>query len=121
MSDEAARHLVSVRSRPFNAETPIAALRKPVTPTENTYVRSHFPVPDIPAGEWQLQVGGAIAQPVRLTLADLTALPSRTVTCTMECAGNGRIGFAPLPKGEPWGIGAVSTGVWRGVTLADVL
>jgi DMSO/TMAO reductase YedYZ molybdopterin-dependent catalytic subunit len=56
-----------------------------------------------------------------LTLDDLLALPSRTLTVTMECAGNDRTGFTPLPSGEPWGSGAVSTGVWRGVSLAALL
>jgi DMSO/TMAO reductase YedYZ molybdopterin-dependent catalytic subunit len=39
----------------------------------------------------------------------------------MVCAGNNRLGFAPLAAGEPWGTGAVSTAAWRGVALCDVL
>ncbi len=97
--------LVVVKPVPFNAESPIAALREPVTPTESFYVRSHFAVPDIQPDGWRLDIGGLVARPLSLLLDDLLAIPSRTVTATMECAGNGRIGFAPLPKGEPWGGG----------------
>jgi DMSO/TMAO reductase YedYZ molybdopterin-dependent catalytic subunit len=39
----------------------------------------------------------------------------------MECAGNDRIGFAPLTPGEPWGSGAVSTAIWRGTPLRELL
>jgi DMSO/TMAO reductase YedYZ molybdopterin-dependent catalytic subunit len=110
-----------VKGEPFNAETPIAAMREPVTPIENMYVRSHFPVPRIEAGEWRLSVGGRVAQPLTISLANLQAMPARRITSTMECAGNGRVGLAPLPKGEPWGHGAVSTSEWEGVSLVHIL
>ncbi|MER3406553.1 MAG: hypothetical protein C4289_16455, partial [Chloroflexota bacterium] len=45
----------------------------------------------------------------------------RTLVATMECAGNQRIGLSPLPTGEPWDIGAVSTASWSGVPLGAVL
>src|SRR6478672_10785819 len=115
------RKLVTVRSRPFNAETPLVALREMVTPAENIYVRSNFNLPNIQVDSWRLRVDGAVARPLGLSLNDLMEMPSRTITSTMECAGNGRLGFAPLPKGEPWALGAVSTAVWEGVPLADLL
>jgi DMSO/TMAO reductase YedYZ molybdopterin-dependent catalytic subunit len=39
----------------------------------------------------------------------------------MECAGNDRVAMRPLPAGEPWRTGAVSTAEWTGVPLADLL
>ena len=39
--------LVVVKRAPFNAETPPWALEQTPTPTDNFYVRSHFPVPSI--------------------------------------------------------------------------
>jgi DMSO/TMAO reductase YedYZ molybdopterin-dependent catalytic subunit len=45
----------------------------------------------------------------------------RSLTVTLECAGNGRTSMAPLPEGEPWGQGALGTAVWKGVPLAKVL
>ncbi|HEX8229347.1 MAG TPA: sulfite oxidase [Chloroflexia bacterium] len=113
--------LVVVKQEPFNAETPLFALREYLTPTENFYVRSNFPVPTIAGDTWRLRVGGAVAQPVEFTLADLLSMPSRELLATLECAGNGRTGFAPLPQGEPWGVGAVGTARWRGVSLALLL
>src|SRR5262249_6134293 len=32
-----------------------------------------------------------------------------------------RLGMAPLPPGEPWGRGAVSTAIWTGVPLRSLL
>jgi DMSO/TMAO reductase YedYZ molybdopterin-dependent catalytic subunit len=120
-SPEEAAGLVMIRQEPFNAETPLRALDTTPTPTELFYVRSNYPVPVLDAAAWRLEIGGAVAQPLALTLADLQALEARTLTTTMECAGNDRTGFTPLPSGEPWGAGAISTGVWRGAALAPLL
>jgi len=113
--------LVVVKGSPFNAETPIAAMRESVTPTQNMYVRSHFPVPQIGQDAWRLSIGGLVTRPTTISLSDLQAMPARRITSTMECAGNGRVGLAPLPKGEPWSYGAVSTSEWEGVSLRDLL
>ncbi len=113
--------LVVIRQEPFNAETPLGAMGITPTPTELFYIRSNYPVPALDADTWRLEIGGAVASPFTLTLADLRALPDHTFTTTMECAGNDRTGFTPLPTGEPWGAGAVSTGVWRGASLAPLL
>ena len=110
-----------IRQEPFNAETPLRALDTTPTPTELFYVRSNYAVPALAADTWRLEIGGAVAQPFTVTLADLQALPARTLATTMECAGNDRTGFTPLPSGEPWGAGAISTGDWRGVALAPLL
>src|SRR5213078_3158564 len=40
---------------------------------------------------------------------------------TLECAGNGRLEMRPLPVGEPWGDYAVSTALWKGALLHEVL
>jgi DMSO/TMAO reductase YedYZ molybdopterin-dependent catalytic subunit len=40
---------------------------------------------------------------------------------TLECAGNGRSGFAPQAEGEPWSYGAVSTAEWTGTPLREAL
>lgn len=113
--------LVVIRQAPLNAETPLGALGITPTPTDLFYIRSNNPVPAPAADTWRLEIGGAVAAPFALTLADLRALPERTLTTTMECAGNDRTGFTPQPPGEPWGAGAVSTGTWRGVALAPLL
>ena len=112
---------IGVSREPLNAEAPLGALGPGSTPTAQFYVRNHFPIPAEPAGGWQVRVEGAVAQPLTLTLDALRGLPARTVTATLECAGNDRLGFTPLPPGEPWDQGALSTATWRGVALRDVL
>ena len=106
--------LVMVKAEPFNAETPHDALREVVTPTPLHYVRSNFSLPDHPA---TLTIGGAVERPLTLTLDALQAMPATTLTVTLECAGNGRIGLMPLPTGEPWAGNAVGTARWTGVPL----
>lgn len=110
--------LTIVKSEPFNAETPLEALQDPITPTSLHFVRSNFPIPDPVTS---LVITGAVASPLTLSLDELYALPSTTLTVTVECAGNGRTGFQPLPEGEPWAGQAVGTARWTGVQLAEVL
>ncbi len=113
--------LVIVKHAPFNAEAAPVALGAILTPTAQFYVRSNYAVPVLDTADWHLTVEGAVATPLRLSWADVQALPAQRVTTTLECAGNGRTGFLPLPKGEPWTLGAVSTAGWRGVPLRTVL
>ena len=110
-----------VKKEPLNAETPIPALRDYFTPNSNFYVRSNFRTPAAPDADWQLRISGAVSQPVELSVEDLLTMPSRELAVTMECAGNGRTGFSPLPQGEPWGVGAVATALWKGVPLTHLL
>ena len=109
-----------IRSHPYNAETPDYALSEAVTPAPNVYVRTNFDMPMLDASH-QVGVGGAVNTPYDIDLAALSALPQCTIGCTMECAGNDRLSMHPLPTGEPWGSGALSTAVWSGPSLRDVL
>ena len=45
----------------------------------------------------------------------------RTVTVTLECAGNSRSFLTPKVEGVAWELGAVSTAQWTGVPLRAVL
>ncbi len=115
--------LVTVSANPLNCEAPVSALGERVsTPNQHFFVRTHFPLPKLNPSTWRLQIGGRVERPLSLSLQDLRALPSRTVTVTLECAGNGRSLFhPPVPGQEPFGLGAVSTAEWTGVSLAEVL
>jgi DMSO/TMAO reductase YedYZ molybdopterin-dependent catalytic subunit len=110
--------LTVIQPEPFNAEAPPAALAGAITPTGLHYVRSNFALP-APAGT--LAIGGAVRNPVTLSLDDLRAMPAVEQVVTLECAGNGRLAQAPLPVGEPWGKYAVSTARWTGARLHEVL
>lgn len=113
--------LITRQSDPDNLEAPFHTLSGRLTPAGGHYVRSHFPVPDLPADTFQLQVTGAVGEPLTLTLADLWALPAETRTVTMECAGNGRVHLSPKVAGVQWECGAVGTAEWTGVPLRAVL
>lgn len=110
-----------VKINPLNAESPLEALQAPVTSTALHYVRTNFPIPSIARAQYALSVTGAVAESRSLAYDALRHMPQHEVTVTMECAGNDRLGLYPLPAGEPWRSGAVSTATWRGVRLRDVL
>jgi DMSO/TMAO reductase YedYZ molybdopterin-dependent catalytic subunit len=107
-----------INPAPYNAEAPPEALSEDITPVGFHYVRSNFA---LPAHDGTLEIGGAVSDPMTLTLDDLRALPATERAVTLECAGNGRLEMRPLPVGEPWGDYAVSTARWTGARLSDVL
>jgi sulfite oxidase len=118
--------LIVHEEEPFNAETGLAALAEgPVTATDAFYVRGHGAVPQIDPGTWRLHVHGLVDQELDLSLTTLReAFRERTVTATLQCAGNRRAGLIAIRdiSGEaPWGPGATGTATWSGVALADVL
>jgi DMSO/TMAO reductase YedYZ molybdopterin-dependent catalytic subunit len=104
-----------------NLEFPFATLDGFLTPNELFYVRNHFRAPQVDVKAWKLQVAGAVERPLELTYEQVQALPARTLTVTLECAGNGRSFLSPKAKGVQWELGAVSTAEWTGVPLAAVL
>ncbi len=81
-----------------------------ITPVANFYVVSkNFGDPIVDARSWSLSVGGAVDKPLKLSLADLRALPSATEYVTMECISNNVGGDL------------ISTGSFTGVRLRDLL
>ena len=110
------RDLLVLTEEPLNAETRLDRQRGVITPAGRHYVRSHFP---IPIGPTVLELDGA--RRIELSLAEIRAMPSRTVRVTLECAGNGRRFLEPAVPGEQWGLGAVGTAEWTGVPLARLL
>jgi DMSO/TMAO reductase YedYZ molybdopterin-dependent catalytic subunit len=113
--------LVGLSRLPLNCETPPPLLGGDVTPTGRFFRRNHFPIPDLDAGSWRLEVGGLVRRQLTLGLDDLKQLGSESLTAVLECAGNGRTLFSPPTTGECWGLGAVGNARWTGVLLADVL
>lgn len=107
--------------QPENLEFPFSALKDVHTPTEQFFVRSHFPVPMIDPERYQLTVEGAVENPLKLSLAQLRQLGTVTKSITLECAGNGRIFLAPQVRGLQWGFGGVGTATWTGTPLGAVL
>ena len=110
---------------PYNAEPPTRQLRASfITPTNGFYVRSHGAIPVIDAASHRLHVGGRVGRKLDLIMGELRdRFPARTVTATMQCAGNRRADMQRVRpvSGDPWAPGAVGNAEWRGASLADVL
>lgn len=104
-----------------NRGMPLEALRYDVTPTGLHYLLAHFDIPYIDVASWRLRVDGNVDHPLGLGLDDLMALPRRTETVTMECAGNGRARMSPRAFSQPWLHEAVGTAEWTGTSLRHVL
>jgi DMSO/TMAO reductase YedYZ molybdopterin-dependent catalytic subunit len=113
--------LIVRQKEPENLEFPFSTLEGFITPNPSFYVRNHFPAPKLDMGSWRLEVGGAVRRALKLSLDELKKLPSRTVTATLECAGNGRAFLTPKESGVQWGLGAVGNAEWTGVPLGAVL
>jgi sulfane dehydrogenase subunit SoxC len=103
---------------PLELREPDGAL---VVPTAQFFMRCNGPVPIIDPASWEFAIGGHVDRPLTLRLADLQELPRRRLTAFLECAGNGRTRFAPVPDGTPWRNDAVGNAVWEGVSLATML
>lgn len=106
---------------PLATECPPEALSEPITPTHLHYIRNHFAVPVIAAEDFRLEIQGAVGRPQMLPLSDLQRLPARTLSVTLECAGNGRSRLAPKIPGLQFHYGAVSTAQWTGTPLSSLL
>ena len=100
---------------------PFSTLSGFTTPNESFYVRCHFPIPEIAASDWRLKIEGEVEAPFELGYDELLALESRTISATLECAGNNRLFLEPKVKGVQWGLGAVGNASWTGVPLSVVL
>lgn len=113
--------MITRMSEPENLEFPFAALKTPITPAEQFYVRNHFPIPKIDIDKWRLTVEGAVKQPLSLTYNELLKMKSSKLTATLECAGNGRVYLTPPANGVQWSQGAIGNAEWIGVPLAAIL
>jgi len=90
----------------------VAGLPPEITPTDQFYVVSKNPPafdPVVDGAKWSLQVDGLVARPLRLTYAEITAMPAVEQIQTLECISN------------EVGGDLISNAKWRGVRLRDVL
>ena len=104
-----------------NRGMPLEALRYPITPTGIHYLLTHFDIPFIEAETYRLNVGGLVSGPLELTLDDIRQRPSKSITVTMECAGNGRALLTPRSISQPWVLEAIGTAQWTGTPLKGLL
>ncbi|RWW65966.1 hypothetical protein BHE74_00026701 [Ensete ventricosum] len=111
---------------PLNCEPPLTRLMHYgfITPVPLHYVRNHGAVPKAEWRSWTLEITGLVKHPVRLTMDELVRDFSPVeIPVTLACAGNRRKeqNMTHQTIGFNWGPAAVSTTVWRGVRLRDVL
>jgi DMSO/TMAO reductase YedYZ molybdopterin-dependent catalytic subunit len=110
----------------INQETRLETLRGYLTPASHFFVRQHATTPALDPHTWRLRVeGNAVERSLELTFDDLLRLPSRSVTCFVECAGNGRAFFGEfmgkVASGTQWRLGGIGVAEWTGVPLGAVL
>ncbi|KAJ5331467.1 Eukaryotic molybdopterin oxidoreductase [Penicillium atrosanguineum] len=114
---------------PFNTEPPLTALYKEgfLTSPELFYVRNHGPVPqvldeDIP--NWEISIEGLVENPIVLNFREiLQNYDHITAPITLVCAGNRRKeqNTVRKSKGFSWGAAGLSTALFTGPMLADIL
>ncbi len=108
-------------SDPLNLEMPFGEATRFITPNDRFYVRCHYPVPEIKAADWRLEISGTVENPFSLDLDEIRALPARTIVSLLECAGNNRALLDWKTKGVQWAQGAVGNAQWRGTPLSELL
>lgn len=111
---------------PFNVEPPISILNefKFITPSSLHYVRNHGACPNLKWEEHKIAVGGPLVpNPIDFSMDEIAAMPSRELPVTLVCAGNRRKEQNMIRQtiGFNWGPSGVSTNVWKGVLLRDIL
>jgi len=104
-----------------NKGMPLEGMRYHVTPTGMHYLLVHFDVPEVDATSWRLHIGGLTEREIALSLDDVKSRPAKTLTVTMECAGNGRALMSPRPISQPWTGEAIGNSEWTGTPLAPLL
>lgn len=98
-----------------------------ITPNDEFFVRWHLP--DIPThidlNEFRLEVKGAVATPLSLSMDDLKSkFEPAEVTAVLQCGGNSRKYYAitgQATHGVQWDHDAMGCAVWKGVRLKDIL
>ena len=104
-----------------NRGMPLEGLRYPITPLGLHYLLIHFDIPHVDINEWRLKVAGMVAKPMEFTLDEIQKRPAKTITVTMECAGDGRALLTPRAISQPWFTEAVGTAKWTGTSLWGIL
>ncbi|RDW92148.1 nitrate reductase [Coleophoma crateriformis] len=114
---------------PFNVEAPLSALYDEgfLTSPDLFYVRNHGAVPQVDDStipDWEFSIEGMVKSPITMTLKDLIAnFEQITVPITLVCAGNRRKEQNQVrkSKGFSWGAAGVSTALWTGVPLSELI
>jgi len=115
LDDEDERVVPFIDPQPIDPKRPMLKwedLNDWVTPFNQFFAVSHYGTAKVALESWKLKVEGLVEKPVELSLDQLKARPTREVTATLECSGNGAgAGF----------MGAIGNARWTGTPLAPLL
>jgi sulfite dehydrogenase len=118
------RLMIGMTSRPPQLETPFSVFNDGViTPNDAFFVRYHLaglPL-EIDPATFTVEVKGKVDKPLKLSLADIKAMPSTETVAVNECSGNSRGFFEPRVAGGQLGNGDMGNARWKGVPLKAVL
>ncbi|KAI1100116.1 hypothetical protein F4804DRAFT_344970 [Jackrogersella minutella] len=114
---------------PYNVEAPLSELFNEgfLTTKDLHYVRNHGSVPRVEDSEimdWEFTVEGMVENPIKMNLSQLlNNYEQVTYPITLVCAGNRRKeqNMARKTKGFSWGAAGLSTALWTGVVMGDLL
>eukprot|EP00951_Prasinocladus_malaysianus_P013925 scaffold105960_cov32-Prasinocladus_malaysianus.AAC.1 len=110
---------------PFNCEPQLKDLMSHgfITPVSLHYVRNHGPPPKLEWSTHRVTVKGLVDKPRTFTMDEIAALPSRTIPCTLVCAGNRRKEQNMIKKtiGFNWGPAGHACSYWTGVPFHEFL
>ncbi len=95
-------------------------------PNEMFFVVVSSRSPRIDVATWRLRVeGSGVSRPRDFTYDEIRSMPSISVFRFVECAGNGRIGFAGSygkpARGAQFKLGLIGVAEWTGVPVREVL
>lgn len=106
---------------PENQETPIHLVSGDIISDKLFYRRNHFPYPSFTSSFYFLPIEGQVHTSKVFSLQEIYSMPAKTIKVVLECSGDKRELFKPKVYGEQWGKGAISQGIWKGVSLKTLL
>lgn len=114
---------------PLNCEAPLTDLYDQgfLTNEDLHFVRNHGHVPECLDEEvlnWTFTIEGMVQHPITITVRDLIQkYDQKTYPVTLVCAGNRRKeqNMVRKSKGFSWGPAGLSTALWTGVPIQDLL
>jgi len=114
---------------PLNVEAPLTTLYDEgfLTSPELFYVRNHGAVPEVldeDVSKWELSIEGLVERPLVLTFKQiLREFEQITLPVTLVCAGNRRKeqNQVQKSKGFSWGAAGLSTSLFTGPLMSEVL
>ncbi len=118
------RPMITYSDRPPLLEAPLSVFTQEFTPNDQFFVRWHLP--DIPThidpDTYTIHINGMVKRELKISIADLKRdFEQVEVNAVVQCGGNSRSSFTPIPGGIQWGSGAMGCAKWKGVRLKDIL